>query len=293
MKFRPRARAGKYDWFIVCGIATALFGSVFFLRKYPGHLTAAMIIIPLLLVFLYYYYLVMSVRKMMYTVQNNGIRIKYGFMNLLLPYEDIVNVEIVRRSNWKKLFGTAWRSYFAGYFLEKKMGLVRVYGTVNQDAVYIRTKEGRFAITPANNQLFFEELNLRWEKPALRKEDVLYAERTEKKRVWQDPATLVTGIVGIASGIAQAALAIYVWVSGIHISLLSYSLTGGETSHSTYPEIMFFPLVTLYFAVRLLLAADLLLRHGGKMNARSLMVNLIITLGLLALMLVIVFENLA
>ena len=81
--------------------------TVFFLRDYPNRVITGIVVFALFGVFLYFYYLVMSVRKILYTVQNNGLRIRYGFMDLLLPYEDIVSVEFVRCSNWKKLLGVA------------------------------------------------------------------------------------------------------------------------------------------------------------------------------------------
>ncbi len=289
MKFKPRSRAGKFDWLIVCAIAVALLLSVFFLREYPNRIVTGIIALTLLGVFLYFYYLVVSVRKMSYTVQNNGLRIQYGFHDILLPYDAITNVELVRRSNWKKLFGVAWRDYFAGYFKENKFGIVRIYGTTNLDMVYIKTKTERFAITPANNQLFFEELDMRWKKPVTNKKDALYAERTVHKRLWQDPSALVLSLLGIASGIAQLALAIYVWVSGRAVSLLDYSLTGNMMEQGSYYELLIFPAATLFFVLRATWANDVFLQNGGQSKRNPQLFTLWVALALLAVMSSILF----
>lgn len=289
MKFRPRSRAGKFDWLIVCAVATALLMSVFFLRDYPNRVITGMIVLSLLGVFLYFYYLVMSAKKMMYTVQNNGIRIQYGFLDVLLPYEEILNVEVVRRSNWKKLFGVAWKDYFAGYFKENKYGIVQIYGTTNLDMVYIKTRKARYAITPADNQLFFEELSMRWKKPAADKKDALYSERVERKRLWQEPKAFALSLIGFAAGIAQIVLAIYVWVSGRAIGLLDYSLTGDVMQRGAYYELLVFPLATLFFVIRMSWSADVLLQNGVQDKKRFQMFMLLIALVLLVIMTSIIF----
>ena len=289
MKFKPRYRSGKFDWLIVCATGTGVLLSAFFLRQYPNRVITGIIILSILAVFLYFYYLVMSVRGMMYTVQNNGLRIRYGFLDLLLPYEDIVSVDMVRRSNFKKLFGVSWRDYFAGYFTENKYGIIQIYGTTNLDMVYIKTKKERYAITPGNNQLFFEELAVYWKKPVADKKAALYAERAKSSRLWQNPSQFIMALIGIASGLLQLGLTFYVWASGRTVSLLDYSMTGGTMERGTYYELLVFPLVTLFFTIRSAWSSDVLLRHGVQDKRKNQWFILVLSLAILAIMFSIVF----
>jgi len=280
LKFKPRSRVETFDWFIVSGIAAICLSVIYYLRNYPNMVTRGLLTFSLLGLFLYMYFVIQSVHGMMYVIQTNGIRIHYGRRNIVIPYEEILSVDLIRRSNWRRLFGFALKDCFAGYFYENKYGLIQVFGTTNLDIIYIKTKGKRIAISPANNQLFMEELALRWKKE--KREEDAYAGRPTKKRFWQDAPSLILAVGGTLLLLLSIAVMIYVWTSGINIDLLSYSLTGGTVERSFYIELLAFPIVILYFLLRTTWALDRILKEGVYDTARrafgTLFIIVIITL---------------
>lgn len=102
-----------------------------------------------------YLYLIIGAFTMSYRVQEDGLRICWGFQRKLIPwdaFDDIIQVQ--GEANLFPFLGMSWPGYMIGLYSAKGLGPVRMYATYpEQGFLYLKTQKGFFGLTPAEAKL--------------------------------------------------------------------------------------------------------------------------------------------
>jgi hypothetical protein len=115
----------------------------------------AALAIPAYAFLIVYVYLLYGAFTLDYEVGQSGLTIKWGIRSIKVKWEQITDViEVKGTSNLFSILGISWPGYMVGLYSAKGIGTVRMYATRPQQGfLYLKTENGFFGLTPANNEL--------------------------------------------------------------------------------------------------------------------------------------------
>jgi len=90
-----------------------------------------------------------------YRVNEEKLIVKWGFISLHIPWEDIDHViQVKGKSNLFSILGMSWPGYIVGLYTAKGLGPVRMYATQPQEGfIYLKTHKGFFGLTPEDSKM--------------------------------------------------------------------------------------------------------------------------------------------
>ncbi len=100
-------------------------------------------------------YLIIGAFTMSYQVQEDGLKICWGFQRKLIPWDDFDDIIHVRgEANLFPFLGVSWPGYMIGLYSVRGLGPVRMYATYPEEGfLYLKTQQGFFGLTPAEAKL--------------------------------------------------------------------------------------------------------------------------------------------
>ncbi|HZK44228.1 MAG TPA: PH domain-containing protein [Syntrophomonadaceae bacterium] len=90
-----------------------------------------------------------------YILDELGIKIRWGFHSVVIPWENIQGVvDVHGEGNFFSIFGVSWPGHIAGLYLIKGLGTAKIYGTdTTSGFTYIKTSSGYYGLTPEDTNL--------------------------------------------------------------------------------------------------------------------------------------------
>lgn len=115
--------------------------------------------IPAFLFCFVYIVLLMGSFNLRYSVREDRLVIKWGLINIHVPWADINQViKVEGESNLFSILGSSWPGYMVGLYSAKGLGPVRMFATRPREGfVYIKSNKGFWGLTPEENS-FIEEI---------------------------------------------------------------------------------------------------------------------------------------
>lgn len=165
MEFKPRVRAMLFDLLLLGFVIIFTVAMMILTYKSPSRYMFVSSSIVLLSISGYIYYLTYAIRKMVYILDDQGLRICYGFKEIILPYNEILSLEERPKINWSRLVGGEWPGNYTGVFKDKDSEqFLSAYASSKENVIIIRSLQGQFAITPADTNKFVNFFNRHWDK---------------------------------------------------------------------------------------------------------------------------------
>ncbi|MBO8158422.1 PH domain-containing protein [Thermosyntropha sp.] len=111
-----------------------------------------MLLIPAFIFLGIFIVVVLSGLFMGYSMDDNGIQIRWGFRKKYIMWNEIEHIiKVEGRSNFFSIFGISWPGYVVGLYNIKGLGPVRMYATHPEKGfLYLKTSKGFYGITPRN-----------------------------------------------------------------------------------------------------------------------------------------------
>lgn len=90
-----------------------------------------------------------------YIIDDEDIKIKWGFSTITIPWENVKGVvNVVGSSNIYSILGVSWPGFIFGLYTVKGLGTAKMFGTDTSDGfVYLKTDKGYFGITPEDKEI--------------------------------------------------------------------------------------------------------------------------------------------
>jgi len=224
----------------------------------------------------YIYYVIRAARSLTYEVERKGIVIKYGLKTLLIPYEDILSVEVKQKTGLSRLAGSEWPGSYSGYFTEsREKKLAVVYATELKNLVKIQTRELNYFISPENNERFIEKVKEYWTPPRIIETAF---KQTHRPHIWQTGS----GLILLALNLIVLGLAVgYIY----HLTLtveqlpLHYNFRGEVDRYGSPSELYFTMIASVFILPIIIFISDMMTRRGvpPQEAARLLWIPLLVT----------------
>ena len=276
MHYKVREVRQSWDWVLLLFMLVVSAGVIGLTYQLPDKTIFILIVITMTGLTGYIYYAIRAVRNLTYEVDRKGITINYGFKTLLIPYEDILSIEVKPRAGLSRLAGNDWPGSYSGYFTERgEQRMAVVYATELKDLIKIQTRELNYFISPQNNERFMEKVRQDWTPPRVSETALQQARRPH---LWQTgPGLALLALNLIALGLAAAY--IYHLSQTVEQLPLHYNYRG-EVDRYGSPAELYFTLVTSVIILPIIVfISDMMTRRGvpSREAARLLWIPLSLT----------------
>lgn len=259
MQHKAREVEHPWDWMLLGLMTLVSAGVILVTYQLPQKLLFILILIMMTGLTGYIYYSIRAARSLSYEVGREGIVINYGYKKLLIPYKDILALEVKERPGLSRLAGNEWPGSYSGYFTESRQKkLAVVYATQLKNLVKIETSELNYFISPQDNHRFIEKVEQYWTPPQRRDERL--APKTHP-HLWQTASgawLLVLNLIAVGLVVGY----IYYLTTTIGQVPLHYNFRGEVDRYGSPAELYFTLIGTAIVLPVIVLVGDMMSRRG-------------------------------
>ncbi len=249
----------SWDW-IFLGFMLAVSGGVIWLTyQLPQKVLFGLIVVTMGGLTGYIYYAIRSTRGLTYEVERAGITINYGFKKILIPYQDILALEVKERAGLTRLAGNEWPGSYSGYFSERReKKLAIVYATELKNLIKIETSDFNYYISPQDNKRFMEKVKLYWNPPS-GSDDRPPA--VKRPHIWQTGGGILLIFLNLMALVAMAAYINHL-AQTVDQMPMHYNFRGEVDRYGSPQELYFMLIGTIMGKTMIVPISDMLARRG-------------------------------
>lgn len=259
MLHKAREVPHSSDWLLLGFMMVVSAGVMLVTYQVPQKLLFILIAIMMVGLTAYIFYVIKASRSLTYEVSREGVIINYGYKKLLIPYKDILALEIKERAGLSRLAGNQWPGSYSGYFTESRQKkLALVYATQLKSLVKIETNELNYFISPQDSRRFIEKVEQYWTSPPPGNER---RDLKPRPHVWQSASgALLLALNLIAVGMVVGY--VYYLTTTIGQMPLHYDLKGEVDRYGSPAELYFTLIGTAIVMPIIILVGDMMARRG-------------------------------
>lgn len=275
MQHKAREVEHPWDWMLLGLMMLVLAGVILVTYQLPQKLLFIMIVIMMTGLTGYIYYSIRAARSLSYEVGREGIMINYGYKKLLIPYKDILALEVKERPGLSRLAGNEWPGSYSGYFTESRQKkLAVVYATQLKNLVKIQTSELNYFVSPQDNRRFIEKVEQYWSPPQHSDEGPTAKPRPHLWQTASGAVLLVVNIIAVGLVVGY----VYYLTKTIGQMPLHYNLLGEVDRYGSPAELYFTLIGTAIVFPVIIVVGDMMSRRGVPAHEASRL--LLIPLGM-------------
>lgn len=275
MQHKAREVEHPWDWMLLGLMMLVLAGVILVTYQLPQKLLFIMIVIMMTGLTGYIYYSIRAARSLSYEVGREGIMINYGYKKLLIPYNDILALEVKERPGLSRLAGNEWPGSYSGYFTESRQKkLAVVYATQLKNLVKIQTSELNYFVSPQDNRRFIEKVEQYWSPPQHSNEGPTAKPRPHLWQTSSGAVLLVVNIIAVGLVVGY----VYYLTKTIGQMPLHYNLLGEVDRYGSPAELYFTLIGTAIVFPVIIVVGDMMSRRGVPAHEASRL--LLIPLGM-------------
>lgn len=275
MQHKAREVEHPWDWMLLGLMMLVLAGVILVTYQLPQKLLFIMIVIMMTGLTGYIYYSIRAARSLSYEVGREGIMINYGYKKLLIPYNDILALEVKERPGLSRLAGNEWPGSYSGYFTESRQKkLAVVYATQLKNLVKIQTSELNYFVSPQDNRRFIEKVEQYWSPPQHSDEGPTAKPRPHLWQTASGAVLLVVNIIAVGLVVGY----VYYLTKTIGQMPLHYNLLGEVDRYGSPAELYFTLIGTAIVFPVIIVVGDMMSRRGVPAHEASRL--LLIPLGM-------------